>query len=68
MMNAIMNPETVRLAQALPELGLYAGQIGVVLSSWLYPNQAYEVEFDVQAETRRERFRLLLLQDQVAFE
>lgn len=68
MLNATLTSETVRLTQALPELGLYTGQVGVVLSTWFYPNQAYEVEFDVQAENRGERLRLLLLQDQVAFE
>lgn len=67
-MNAATTNETVRLAEALPELNLDVGQVGIIRGSWLYPNHAYEVEFDVQAETRRERLRLLLLQHQISWD
>jgi hypothetical protein len=35
----------VRLTRDHPELGLHAGDAGVVCSTWCEPTTAYEVEF-----------------------
>ena len=67
-MQAVIANETVRLTQALPELNLDRGQVGVVRSSWMYPNEAYEVEFNVRQETQHQRLRLLLLNHQIEWD
>ena len=64
-MDAMVANERVRLTQALPELDLESGHVGVIRSAWFYPNEAYEVEFDSQTQQQR-RLRLLLLQHQIA--
>ena len=56
----------VRLTQAIPELLLQRGEVGVVRSTWFAPSMAYEVEFHpvgVTGETRA-----LLLAEQVEVE
>jgi len=52
------------LREALPELELAVGEIGRVVSTWFYPNTAYEVEFSA-GESLCPR-RVLLLHDQIA--
>jgi len=37
--------DTVRLLNTLPEEGLLAGAIGVIVEEFTSPNEAYEVEF-----------------------
>lgn len=63
-MHHIVTSDRVRLQEALPELELAVGEIGQVVSTWFYPNTAYEVEFS-SAETPCAR-RVLLLHDQIA--
>ncbi len=58
----IISNDRVRLIQELTELQLRQGEVGVVRSSWHFPNVAYEVEFQVS----KERIRVLLLDHQVA--
>jgi hypothetical protein len=47
-MPSIVANDLIRLTINVPELALVIGQIGRVVSSWLYPNAAYEVEFAPQ--------------------
>jgi hypothetical protein len=54
----------VTLSVDLPELGLAAGQTGRVVSTWFYPNTAFEVEF--AAERGVCTRRVLLLEHQIA--
>jgi hypothetical protein len=58
----ILLNERVRLVEALNELQLQTGEVGVVRSSWHFPITAYEVEFNVSTEP----LRLLLLAHQIA--
>ena len=37
--------DVVRLTQAIPELALNCGEVGIVRSTWFAPSVAYEVEF-----------------------
>ena len=62
-MQAISTNDRVRLTEKLPELDLYAGQVGVIRGAWFYPNIAYEVEFEAE---QQHQLRLLLLQHQIA--
>ena len=56
----------VRLVQAVPELALNRGEVGVVRSTWFAPTVAYEVEFHpVGMHTQT---RALLLGEQVTIE
>ncbi|HEV8379676.1 MAG TPA: DUF4926 domain-containing protein [Tepidisphaeraceae bacterium] len=65
-MQQVLASDRVRLEQDIPELELFRGAVGVVVSTWLFPNTAYEVEFEVNPQ--RERLRILLLQQQVGKE
>ena len=65
-MQQVLAKSRVRLTEDIPELELCRGDVGVVVSSWFFPNTAYEVEFEVKAQ--RERLRVLLLQRQVGRE
>jgi hypothetical protein len=53
--------QAVYLTKDFEELALYRGTVGIVRSTWNYPNAAYEVEF----KTGGTAMRLLLLQGQV---
>ena len=66
MCRSIYSKEVVRLVRDLPELGLPAGAVGVVLSAWFYPTTAYEVEFSSPGPGGGTGNRLLLLEDEVA--
>jgi hypothetical protein len=44
-MRQVVADDRVNLRVDVPELGLAAGQIGRVVSTWFYPNTAFEVEF-----------------------
>lgn len=55
--------DRVRLTQAIPELDLQAGDVGVVCSTWFAPTEAYEVEFGLPGPTRA-----LLLAEQLQVE
>jgi len=56
----------VRLTQDIPELSLHRGEIGVIRSTWLSPDPAFEVEFHPVGLDRYTR--ALLLGEQVAVE
>ena len=56
----------VRLTQAIPELSLPCGELGVVRSTWFAPSVAYEVEFHLHGEDHATR--ALLMADQVQVE
>ena len=60
---SIFANDFIRLTINIPELALAAGEVGRVVSSWLYPNTAYEVEFAPQPAVCARR--VLLLQNQV---
>ena len=60
MLEAVCN-QAVYLLKDLEELSLPWGTIGIVRSTWEYPNAAYEVEF----KTVGSSLRLLLLPGQV---
>ena len=62
-MQRVLANDRVRLELAIPELELSRGDVGVVVSTWLFPNTAYEVEFEINRQ--REKLRVLLLQQQV---
>ena len=62
-MSQIFANDLIRLTIDIPELALAVGEIGRVVSSWLYPNTAYEVDFTPQRAVRGRR--VLLLQDQI---
>ncbi len=53
--------QAVYLVKDLEELSLSRGAVGIVRSTWEYPNAAYEVEFETAGCT----LRLLLLPGQV---
>ena len=53
--------QAVYLLKDLEELSLPRGTVGIVRSTWEYPNSAYEVEFETAGVT----LRLLLLPGQV---
>jgi hypothetical protein len=53
----------VRLMKDLPELGLHAGDAGVICSAWGDPTTAYEVEF--QPSGLAHVTRALLLESQI---
>jgi hypothetical protein len=55
--------DRVRLTQAIPELDLQAGDVGIVCSTWFAPTEAYEVEFGLPGPTRA-----LLLAEQLQVE
>ena len=63
-MNQINEQDRVRLSVDLPELGLSAGQVGRVISTWFYPHTAFEVEFEPEPGACARR--VLLLKHQVA--
>jgi hypothetical protein len=63
-MNQINEQDRVRLSLDLPELGLSAGQVGRVISTWFYPHTAFEVEFEPEPGACARR--VLLLKHQVA--
>jgi hypothetical protein len=65
-MQQVMANDRVRLREDIPELELFRGDVGVVVSSWFVPNTAYEVEFEIKAQPQR--LRVLLLQQQVGSE
>ncbi len=65
-MQQVLANDRVRLEQDIPELELFRGDVGVVVSSWFFPNTAYEVEFEIKPQ--RERLRVLLLQQQLGKE
>ena len=65
-MQQVLANDRVRLEQDIPELELFRGDVGVVVSTWFFPNTAYEVEFEVNQQC--ERLRVLLLQQQVGKE
>ena len=58
-MQTIFANDRVQLKQDLPELGLARGDSGVVVSTWFYPNTAYEVEFKPIGELCTRRVLLL---------
>lgn len=60
MLEAVCN-QAVYLQKDLEELSLPRGSVGIVRSTWEYPNAAYEVEF----KTASCALRLLLLPGQV---
>ncbi|MDB5294900.1 MAG: hypothetical protein JWO31_883 [Phycisphaerales bacterium] len=45
----------VRLTQAVPELNLDPGEVGVVRSTWFEPTTAYDVEFGRPGSDQRTR-------------
>ena len=49
-MQQVLASDRVRLEQDIPELELHRGDVGVVVSSWFFPNTAYEVEFQIKAQ------------------
>jgi hypothetical protein len=55
--------QCVRLKQAIPELQLQGGAVGVVCSTWFSPHTAYEVEFPVNGLCAG--MRVLLLEKQL---
>jgi hypothetical protein len=61
-MRQVLANDKVSLLQDIPELELYRGDVGVVVSSWFWPNTAYEVEFDGKTTCRK---RVLLLEQQI---
>lgn len=58
--------DRVRLTQAIPELSLPRGTVGIVRSTWCSPLTAYEVEF--QGFGLDYKTRALLLSNQVEIE
>jgi len=62
-MQQVLASDRVRLQQDLPELQLFRGNIGTVVSTWFYPNTAYEVEFETKEQPVK--VRVLLLQEQL---
>src|SRR5215212_7997864 len=56
----------VRLTQAIPELALPRGAVGVVRSTWFAPSVAYEVEFHKIGHDYQ--CRALLMAEQVQVE
>jgi hypothetical protein len=60
----IVAGDRVRLEEGVPELELKPGQVGRVVSTWFFPNEAYEVEFG--AAPRDAVCRVLLLHGQIA--
>ena len=58
--------DVVRLNQAIPELSLERGQMGVVRSTWFAPAVAYEVEFTTSGDALGTR--ALLQERQVTVE
>jgi hypothetical protein len=65
-MQQVLASDRVRLEEDIPELDLFRGDVGVVVSTWFFPNTAYEVEFEI--DQQRERLRVLLLKQQVGKE
>ena len=63
-MRQIVANDRVSLRVDVPELDLVAGDVGRVVSTWFYPNAAFEVEF--AAEPGGCARRVLLLEHQVA--
>ena len=61
-MGVMSSNQAVRLRENLPDLGLSAGESGVVCSSWFAPTVAYEVEF---RPGMSEATRVLLLESQL---
>jgi len=55
--------DVVRLTQAIPELALNCGEVGIVRSTWFAPSVAYEVEFHLIGNDYQTR--ALLLENQV---
>jgi hypothetical protein len=62
----VLASERVRLEQDIPELELFRGDVGVVVSTWFYPYTAYEVEFD--GDESYIKRRVLLLDQQITTE
>ena len=60
----IVAGDRVRLEESVPELELTVGTIGRVVSTWFFPNEAYEVEFGT--DRRSSACRVLLLHGQIA--
>jgi hypothetical protein len=65
-MPSIVANDLIRLTINVPELALAIGQIGRVVSSWLYPNRAYEVEFAPQPAICARRVLLMAHQIELA--
>jgi hypothetical protein len=65
-MQQVLASDRVRLEEDIPELELFRGDVGIVVSTWFFPNTAYEVEFEINQQ--RERLRVLLLKQQVGKE
>ncbi len=63
-MGQVLASDRVRLQEDIPELELFKGDVGVVVSSWFCPNTAYEVEF--RGSDRGFARRVLLLEQQIA--
>lgn len=61
---SIIANDLVRLRVDVPELELASGDIGQVISTWCYPNTAYEVEFPASIDVCVRR--VLLLRHQIA--
>jgi hypothetical protein len=59
----VLASDKVRLEEDIPELELFKGDVGVVVSSWFWPNTAYEVEFG--GSDRCCARRVLLLEQQI---
>jgi hypothetical protein len=57
--------DRVRLEADLPELELFKGESGRVVSTWFYPNTAYEVEFQARPDACACPVRVLLLRGQI---
>jgi hypothetical protein len=62
-MQQLLATDRVRLEQDIPELELHRGEVGVVVSTWFFPNTAYEVEFEGKYQSAK--VRVLLLERQV---
>jgi Domain of unknown function (DUF4926) len=57
--------DRVRLESDLPALELSRGEPGRVVSTWFYPNTAYEVEFEARPSVSAYPVRVLLLSGQI---
>ena len=63
-MRQVLANDKVRLEQDIPELELAKGEIGIVVSSWFFPNTAFEVEF--RGKPDQFARRVLLLEQQIS--
>lgn len=63
-MRQVLANDKVRLEQDIPELELTRGEIGIVVSTWFFPNTAFEVEF--RGNENCFARRVLLLEQQIS--